>query len=88
MVGVGKHKRLDVLQPHLTDGSWEALLLRSARTSSRECPWRRAQVILPGGGGETWQVSGSVEHNVGGQPVYLACRMQSSNRTRYDSPAG
>jgi hypothetical protein len=22
-----KHKRLDVLQPHLTDGSWDALLL-------------------------------------------------------------
>jgi len=71
-----KHKRLDVLQPHLTDGSWETLLLAIRAHLEKGLPLQaELEVRLPGGGSENWQVSGVVEHNIGGQPVYLACRM-------------
>lgn len=72
-----KHKRLDALQPHLTDGSWEALLLAIRAHLEQGLPLAGdLKVRLPGGGEEIWQVSGAVEHNVGGQPIYLAGRMQ------------
>ena len=71
-----KHKRLDDLQPHLPDGSWETLLGAIRAHLEQRLPLHAEfQVRLPGGGIETWQVSGAVERNVGGQPVYLAGRM-------------
>jgi hypothetical protein len=71
-----KHKRLDALQPHLPDGSWEVLLTAIRCHLEQGLPLQgELKVRLPGGDGETWQVSGAVERNVGGQPVYLAGRM-------------
>jgi hypothetical protein len=73
-----KHKRLDDLQPHLPDGSWEALLDAIRAHLEQRLPLHaELQVRLPGGGVETWQVSGAVERNIGGQPVYLAGRMHA-----------
>jgi hypothetical protein len=60
----------------LPDGSWEALLTAIRCHLEQGLPLQsELKVRLPGGDGETWQVSGAVERNVGGQPVYLAGRM-------------
>jgi hypothetical protein len=73
-----KHKRLDDLQPHLPDGSWEALLGAIRAHLEQGLPLQaELRVSLPNGGSETWQVSGAVERSVGGQPVYLAGRMHA-----------
>ncbi len=71
-----KYKRLDVLQPHLADGSWEMLLLAIRAHLERGLPLHAVlKVRLPCGTRESWQVSGALERNVGGQPVYLSGRM-------------
>jgi hypothetical protein len=71
-----KHKRLDDLQPHLPDGSWEALLLAIRAHLEQGVPLAaRLRVQLPGGAIEWWQISGVTERNVGGQPVYLGGHM-------------
>jgi hypothetical protein len=73
-----KHKRLDDLQPHLPGGSWEALLIAIRAHLEQGLPLTaRLRVQMPGGGVEWWQVTGAVERNVGGQPVYLAGRMHA-----------
>src|SRR5450631_3592996 len=55
-----KYKRLDVLQPHLADGSWETLLSAIRGHLEQGLPLQAELKVRLPGGGETWQVAGAV----------------------------
>jgi hypothetical protein len=72
-----KHKRLEALRPNLPQGAWEALLAAIRAHFEKGIPLdAELRVQLNSGRVEWWRVTGSVERNVGGQPVYLAGRMR------------
>jgi PAS domain-containing protein len=78
-----KRKRLDDLQPYLPGGAWETLLVAIRCHMEQGTPLDvEIKVELPGGQIEWWQVQGTVERNVGGQPVYLAGRMRDATALR------
>lgn len=72
-----KHTRLEDLRPNLPDGAWETLLAGIRAHLEQGTPLDvELRVQSNGGRTEWWQVTGAVEHNIGGQPVYLAARMR------------
>jgi PAS domain-containing protein len=72
-----KHTRLEDLRPHLPEGAWETLLCAIRCHLEQGMPLdAELRVQTNSGRIEWWQVTGAVEHNVGGQPVYLAGRMR------------
>jgi PAS domain-containing protein len=84
-----KRKRLEDLRSSLPDGAWEALLLAIRNHLERGLPLdAELQVQLPGGRMEWWRMQGSVERNVGGQPVHLVGRMQDITAQRARLTAG
>jgi hypothetical protein len=72
-----KHTRLEALRPNLPEGAWETLLAAIRSHLEQGMPLdAELRVQLNDGRIEWWRVTGSVERNVGGQPVYLDGRMR------------
>jgi PAS domain-containing protein len=84
-----KHTRLEDLRPNLPEGAWETLLaaIRSHLEQGKPLD-AELRVQTNDGRIEWWHVTGAVEHNVGGQPVYLAGRMRDvTTEPRRGAPA-
>jgi hypothetical protein len=72
-----KHTRLENLRPNLPQGAWETFLASIRSHLEQGMPLdAELRVQTNSGRIEWWRVTGAVERNVGGQPVYLAGRMQ------------
>jgi hypothetical protein len=72
-----KHTRLEALRPNLPHGAWETLLAAIRCHLEQGVPLdAELRVETNNGRVEWWRVTGALERNVGGQPVYLAGRMQ------------
>jgi hypothetical protein len=72
-----RHTRLEDLRPNLPEGAWETLLAAIRSHLEQGMPLdAELRVQSNGGRIEWWRVTGTLERNVGGQPVYLAGRMQ------------
>jgi hypothetical protein len=67
-----KRQRLDDLRPHLTTEAWQALLMGIRGHLELQVPLDvQLRVQVTAGQSQWWQVRGSAERNVGGQPVSL-----------------
>ncbi len=71
-----KHTRLEDLRPYLMEGAWETLLAAIRSHLEKGIPLDAELRVQLKDRIEWWRVSGTVERNVGGQPVYLAGRMR------------
>src|ERR1700733_3977736 len=72
-----KHTRLEDLRPNLPEGAWETLLAAIRSHLEQGMPLdAELRVQLNNGRVEWWRVTGALEGNVGGQPVYLGGRMR------------
>jgi hypothetical protein len=85
-----KHTRLEDLRPNLPEGAWETLLAAIRAQLEQGLPLdTELRVQLNNGRIEWWRVTGALERNVGGQPVYLGGRMQDvTAEPRRDPAAG
>jgi len=71
-VQVERHKLAD-LQPHLTPDAWQTLLLAIRAHLELGTPLdTQIPVQLTPDRTEWWRIQGSLERNVGGQPVHLS----------------
>jgi PAS domain-containing protein len=67
-----KRTRLDDLRPHLSAEAWQALLQGIRAHLELQVPFDvQLRVQFTDGEFHWWQVQGSAERNVGGQPVNL-----------------
>jgi two-component system, NarL family, sensor histidine kinase UhpB len=72
-----KHTRLEDLRPNLPQGAWETLLAAIRAHLEQGTPLDvELRVQVNSERIEWWRVTGTLERNVGGQPVYLGGRMQ------------
>ncbi len=84
-----KRKRLEDLRPHLSEHSWQTLLLAIRNHLECAAPLdAELEVPLPQGRVACWRVLGLVERSVGGQPVHLAGRMQDITDRGRDARPG
>jgi hypothetical protein len=67
-----KRQRLDDLRPHLSADAWQSLLLGIRAQLELQLPLDvDVRVQLGEGRFQCWRMQGTVERNVGGQPVTL-----------------
>jgi PAS domain-containing protein len=85
-----KHTRLEDLRPNLPDGAWEKFLSAIRSHLEQGIPLdAELRVQLKDGRIEWWRVTGALERNVGGQPVYLGGRMRDvTAEPRGGAPTG
>ena len=81
--------RLEDLRSNLPQGAWEALLAAIRSHLEQGTPLdAELRVQLNDGRIEWWRVTGAVQRNVGGQPVYVSGRMQDvTAETRRGTPS-